>query len=88
VAIAGFANYRLGDSGVIVPGLVIGYRMVSGIRWILTNAPIVAGNSGGPVLDSRSNVIGVAVTGSDRMEEAHETENHGIIPIDAIRYLL
>lgn len=88
VAISGFPNYRLGDSGVIIPGLVIGYRMVSGIRRILTNAPIVAGNSGGPVLDSKNNVIGVAVTGSDRMEEAQKTENHGIIPIDAIKFLV
>lgn len=88
IAIAGFPNYRLGDSGVIIPGLVIGFRTVSGINRILTNAPIVAGNSGGPALDSMNNVIGVAVTGTDRMEEAQQTENHGIIPIDAIRYLL
>lgn len=87
IAIAGFPNYRLGDSGILIPGKVIGFRPVSGILRILTNAPIVAGNSGGPVLDTQSRVIGIAVTGSDRMEDAQETENHGIIPIDALTFL-
>jgi S1-C subfamily serine protease len=87
LAIAGFPNYRLGDTGVLVPGLVIGFRMVSGIRRILTNAPIVAGTSGGPVLDKDNRVIGVAVTGAEIMEKAQETEDHGIIPIDALKFL-
>jgi V8-like Glu-specific endopeptidase len=61
--------------------------MVSGIRRILTNAPIVAGTSGGPVLDKDNRVIGVAVTGAEIMEKAQETEDHGIIPIDALKFL-
>lgn len=84
LTIAGFPNYRLGDSGVIVTGHVAGFRMISAIRRILTNAPIVRGNSGGPALDIDGAVIGVAVTGADRMETAQETEHHGIIPIDAL----
>lgn len=87
LAIAGFPNYRHGDSGVIIPGLVVGFRMVSGIRRILTNAPIVAGNSGGPVFDKNNRVIGIAVTGAELMEKVQETENHGIIPIDVLKYI-
>lgn len=87
VAIAGFPNYRYGDSGIVMPGLVVGFRMISGIRRILTNAPIIAGTSGGPVLDKSNRVIGVAVTGADLMEKAQDTENHGIIPIDAVKFL-
>jgi len=87
VAIAGFPNYRYGDTGVIIPGLVVGFRMVSGIRRILTNAPIVAGNSGGPVVNGNNQVIGIAVTGAEVMDKAQETENHGIVPIDALNYL-
>jgi S1-C subfamily serine protease len=87
VAVAGFPNYRIGDTGVIIPGLVVGFRMVSGIRRILTNAPIVAGNSGGPVIGSNNRVIGIAVTGAERMDRAQETEDHGIVPIDALKYL-
>lgn len=87
IAVAGFPNYRIGDTGVFIPGLVVGFRVVSGIRRILTNAPIVAGNSGGPVLDSGNRVIGIAVTGADSMSNAQQTENHGVIPIDALNYL-
>ena len=87
VAVAGFPNYHVGDTGVVSPGLVVGFRQVSGIERILISAAIVKGNSGGPVLDRDNRVIGVAVTGADRMENAQETENHGVIPIDALKYL-
>lgn len=87
IAVTGFPNFRLGDSGIISPGLVVGFRTKSGIRRILTNAPIIAGNSGGPVLADGNVVVGVAVTGAERMEEAQETEDHGIIPIDALQLI-
>ena len=87
IAVAGFPNYQLGDSGVLSPGLIIGFRPVHGIRRLLVNATIVSGNSGGPVFDGNNNVIGVAVTGADCSENAQKTENHGVIPIDALEYL-
>ncbi len=87
IAVVGYPNYQFGDSGTIDTGVVSGFRNCSGIRRILTSAPIVAGNSGGPVLNSNNNVIGVAVTGTDTMEKAQETEKHGIIPIEAIELL-
>jgi len=87
IAIAGFPNYRLGDTGIFVPGLVVGFRPVSGIRRLLTNAAIVAGMSGGPVVNGQNQVIGVAATGADMMENAQSTEHHGIIPIDALAFL-
>ncbi len=87
ILIAGYPNYRLGDSGTMTPGFVSGFRPVSGIRRILTNAPIIAGCSGGPIIDSSNRVIGVAVTGAEIMSKAQETENHGIIPIDALKHI-
>jgi len=88
LTVAGFPNYRLGDSGHIAPGIVTGFRAASGIRRILTNAFIVAGTSGGPALSADGKVIGVAVTGADDVTQAQQTENHGIIPIDALGYLV
>jgi S1-C subfamily serine protease len=87
VVVAGFPNYRLGDSGNVAVGSVTGFRMVSGIRRILVDTPIVGGNSGGPVLDAHGRVVGVAVTGADRMEDAGETEYHGVVPIDTVALL-
>lgn len=87
IAIFGYPNYRLGDTGVVVPGLVVGFRPVTGIQRILTNAPIVAGASGAPALDATGCVIGVAATGKDRMEDVQDTEHHSIIPIDALKFL-
>lgn len=88
IAVAGFPNYRLGDTGILSPGLVIGFRPTHGVRRLLVNAAIVSGNSGGPVLSTNNKVVGIAVTGADCTENVGSTENHGVIPIDALAYLL
>lgn len=87
IGVAGFPNYNFGDNGIFSPGLVIGFRTYSGLRHILVNSPLISGNSGGPAFDKDSKVIGVAVTGADKMSKAHETEKHGLIPIEAINFL-
>lgn len=84
VAVAGFPNHNHGDTGIFSPGLAIGFRPVSGIRRLLVNTPLIAGNSGGPIISGDGKVIGVAVTGADKMESAATTEDHGVIPISAI----
>ncbi|MGE0421112.1 MAG: serine protease [Reyranellaceae bacterium] len=81
VLIAGHPNFRLGDSPQLSPGLIVGFRTVSSIRRMITNAAIVAGTSGGPVLDAGGKVIGVAVTGARSLSSSRETEDHAIIPI-------
>jgi S1-C subfamily serine protease len=88
IAVVGFPNYSLGDTGILSPGLIIGFRPRHGLRRLLINASIVWGNSGGPIIDANNNVIGVAVTGADCSEHADQTENHGVIPIDALQYLM
>lgn len=85
--VAGHPNHRLGDTPIVVPGLLVGFRPVSGIRRLMTNAAIVAGGSGGPVLDGSGKVVGVAVTGSKSFATAGETEDHGVVPIDALGLL-
>ena len=87
LGICGFPNYRFGDSGVFSPGLVVGFRPQSSITRFLINTALIAGMSGGPIVDRTGNVIGVAVTGADKMENSNQTENHGVIPIQAIKFL-
>lgn len=87
IMVFGFPNYQYGDTGTINIGNIAGFRMKSGIRRILVSTPLIAGNSGSPVFDADAKVIGVAVTGAERMEEAHETEEHGVIPIGALDLL-
>lgn len=87
VAVAGFPNHNYGDTGIFSPGLIVGFRVVSSIRRLLVNTPLIAGNSGGPIVSKDSKVIGVAVTGADKMENANATENHGVIPIAALHLI-
>ena len=87
VAVCGFPNFRLGDSGVLSPGLVVGTRMKSGVRRLLTNAGIVAGMSGGPAIGANNQVIGICVTGADNFQDTRETEDQSIIPVEALGLL-
>ncbi len=87
VFVYGFPNYNRGDTGLRRAGTVTGFRTKSAIRRIMVDAHIVKGNSSGPVLDKNNHVIGVAVTGADNERDAPDTENHGVIPIDALRFV-
>lgn len=87
VAAAGFPNHNFGDSGIFSPGLVVGFRPVASIRRILVNIPLIAGNSGGPIISSKNEVIGIAVTGADKMQNAGQTEEHGVVPLSAILFV-
>lgn len=51
----------LGLEGTFSQGIVSGYRTVGDVQLIQITAPISPGSSGGPVLDSSGNLVGVAV---------------------------
>lgn len=87
LTVAGFPNYRLGDTPSIVDGRIRSFRIVSLIKWMLLDAPIIAGNSGGPVLNRGNKVVGIAATGGDSVEEARKTEHNGVIPISVLGLL-
>ncbi|BDA80154.1 hypothetical protein LPTSP3_g30840 [Leptospira kobayashii] len=81
----GFPNYRIGDSGMDKLITIVSKRTVSGVERILVDSGIVAGNSGGPILDLNGAVVGIAVTGAEDHDKLDVTENHSFIPI---KYLL
>ena len=86
VIVAGFPNFNPGHQGVFIRGKVVGLYMQSGIQRVQVSAPIISGNSGGPVLNGGGEVVGVAVTGSDDMS-ASSAATHGVIPIGALQLL-
>jgi hypothetical protein len=88
VAVAGYPNFRPGDSGYITEGQVTGFRTISAIKNILVSNVLVEGNSGGPAFDLHGRVIGVAVTGAHSLATANTTEKHGLIPINALELIL
>ena len=84
LTVAGFPNYRIGDTPSITDGRVRSFRTISTIRWMLLDAPIISGNSGGPVMNRDNRVVGIAATGGDSVEEAKKTEHNGVIPISVL----
>lgn len=47
----------------VTRGIVSGYRQLDGLRYIQSDVNIQPGNSGGPLLDERGNVVGISVQG-------------------------
>lgn len=89
VAVCGYPNYKLGDTCLMSPGLVVAYRMYPGaVRRLQTNAGIVVGMSGGPAIGINNEVIGVLATGAIKLTEKDKTEDQSIIPISALNILI
>ena len=87
VRLLGFPNYALGHVCGVRSGKVTNTLMLSGRERILIDASIIAGNSGGPVLDENNRVIGVAAKGASLASQAALIEKHEVIPISALKML-
>ncbi len=68
IILAGFPNYAPGHSGSIKRGRIVANYLHMGKKRFLIDAAIVSGNSGGPVLDNKMRVVGIAARGYPRMQ--------------------
>jgi retron-type reverse transcriptase len=92
IVVAGYPNYLDGDQVFIDKGEVIQLRKLpsSNTPWTVVNAKIVAGNSGGPVLNKSNKVVGVVVTGSQGFSDTDQEKSikHGFVPIELLQKLI
>lgn len=85
ITLLGFPEHARGDQSIVHRGEVTSEKRIRlGQARILISAPIVGGNSGGPVLDSRNRVVGIAATGADKFENTTATSNFGVIPVETL----
>jgi len=84
ISLLGFPNYSvLGQSIQVFTGHITGTKTLFKSNRIMIDAPIIGGNSGGPILNAQNEVIGVAFRGADRLDKRFEKE-FGATPINAL----
>jgi RNA-directed DNA polymerase len=81
ITVYGFLDYHSNQSPVVIPGLIIGAREFAKMDQILTSSLIVEGNSGGPVLDSKNRLIGIASRGPSDNAEAADKQMSAVTSI-------
>jgi RNA-directed DNA polymerase len=87
VKLTGFPHYAPGATLWEDIGQVVGHRHAMGYPRIMINVAIITGVSGGPVLDNRNHVIGVAATGGEDVHEAKVRNLNSVIPIVTVQKL-
>ncbi len=89
VCVVGFPNHHIYDTVAFRHGQVVQKRTYLGnkdfVDHLIVDADIVKGNSGGPILDAASRVIGVAVKGLDIPGKLGDNDQlSSYVPVDRV----
>ena len=84
--LCGFPTYHLGDDCSVVNGIVVGHHAGKQERFRISQT-IVKGNSGGPVINEKGKVIGIAVTGVSAGEASNIIHN-GVILLKSVKSII
>lgn len=83
VFVLGFPKFAPGASGTFLSARIVGERLKFQKRRYIIDQPIVVGSSGGPVLNARGKVIGIADCGIKAWDEVGDAEST-FIPIEEV----
>lgn len=81
LTICGFPEYIAGNTPHFSHCIINGRRVLFSINAFLVNTPIVHGNSGGPVINEKNEVVGIATFGKPTFAEGCQTIFHGFTSI-------
>lgn len=87
ISISGFPAFVEGNEPEVSHGKVTGFQKLDGIAFAKTTNPIYKGNSGGPMFNSRNQIIGLASRGVDA-EELDVTGSNGTLELFRIEKFL
>lgn len=74
-------------SATVSKGIVSAYRADNGIEWIQSDVTVMGGSSGGPLLDSSGNVVGITSRGLELVADIPAGINFFIPIEDGLRHL-
>jgi len=83
ITLTGWPKFSDGDTVTIKRGHIYAINTTPSIKLLYVTEQIIAGNSGGPVLDSNNRVIGIATRGNNP-QNAQEVAEHIAISADHI----
>jgi V8-like Glu-specific endopeptidase len=86
VTLAGFPNWQKGDTPHVEKGFVTAFTKYGEAKMIRISPKIIFGNSGGPILDKKGRVVGIATVGASVMDDS--THSYLCIPsADLLKFL-
>lgn len=83
IRVVGYPNWNEGNSAYVADGKITALKKFFSAPYALVSAQIIAGNSGGPVLDDEGRVVGVARTGDRFIGDPMKQEN-GVILVGVL----